>query len=64
MDILLGVAVGFVFVILREERKLLKDLRKLASLYPPFPADEDGKKLGTSSVYIDRGWDDSTPGRD
>ncbi len=55
---------GF-FYGMREQRRMLRELRKLAALYPPFPvSDEDPDKPGTSSVFIDKGWSDETPGRD
>ncbi len=68
-DTLFLVGVGIMvlgnIVISIELRKLLRQIRKLAALYPPFSvSDEDSDKPGTSSVFIDKGWSDETPGRD
>ena len=55
---------GF-FYGMRELRKMLRELRKLGCLYPPFPvSDEDGKKPGTTSVFIEEQWKDDAQGRD
>ena len=58
-------ALGFIGFIFREERKLLREIRKTAALYPPYmPAETDMETLDQTSVQLDDGWSEQTPGRD
>ena len=51
--------------LLYEQRKLLRQIRKLAALYPPYmPAETDMEVLDQTSVKIDDDWTDANPGRD
>jgi len=58
-------AASFVCFIFHEERKLLRQIRKLAALYPPYmPAETDMEVLDQTSVKLNDDWTDSGPGRD
>ncbi len=60
-----GIAViGGNALLLYEQRKLLRQIRKLASLYPPYVPTTDDEDLGNTSVKIDNDWTDLGPGRD
>ncbi len=59
-----GVLLGVAAFLLREQRKLLRQIRKLASLYPPYVPTTDDEDLGNTSVKIDNDWTDLGPGRD
>jgi len=62
--LLFGMIAGC-FYGMREQRRMLREIRKLAALYPPFPvSDEDGTKPGTTSVFIEEQWKDDAQGRD
>ncbi len=52
------------FVVQREQRRMLRELRKLAALYPPYPVADDEDAPGRSSVVINEQWRDDQPGRD
>lgn len=52
------------FVALREQRKLLRQIRKLAALYPPYQsADTDLDTADQSKVELAEMWDDDKEGR-
>ena len=53
------------FLIVREQRRLLREIRKLAELYPPYPqVDGEDDKRDKSIVVIDKQWDEALDGRD
>ena len=67
--VILGIAgigaMAFTGFIFHEERKLLRQIRKLAALYPPYmPAETDMEALDQTSVKLDSDWTDANPGRD
>jgi hypothetical protein len=58
-------AMSFTAFIFREERKLLRQIRKTAALYPPYmPAETDMEVLDQTSVKLENDWTDLGPGRD
>jgi len=57
----LGIVAGCA-VTAREQRRMLRELRKLAALYPPYPVSDDAPS--TSNVFINEQWRDDQPGRD
>jgi len=58
-------SMGFIGFLFREERKLLRQIRKMAALYPPYmPAETDMEVLDQTSVKITDDWTDLGPGRD
>ena len=59
------VGAEFIFLSYRFE-KLLRQIRKLAALYPPYPLAEDneGKVRDTSHVQIEKAWDEDRPATD
>ncbi len=48
--------------LLREQQKLLREIRKFAALYPPYPTTVGEDDL--SSVKLDDEWNEKIPGRD
>lgn len=61
------VIIGAQFVLLREQRKLLHQIRRIAAIYPPFfGEDDEGAKLKPSmtSVQVEPIWDDEAVPRD
>jgi len=59
------ITIGFATLVVNEERKLLRQIRKLAALYPPYmPAETDMEALDQTSVKITDDWTDLGPGRD
>lgn len=65
--ILLVCACAFAWVV-HEQRRMLRQIRKLAALYPPFltdsDLDQDGKKITATSVHSETMWDEDTVPRD
>ncbi len=55
-------AMGFMGFLFREERKLLRQIRKTAALYPPYPTTVGEADM--SSVKLDNEWNDGGAGRD
>ena len=47
-------------------RRLLRQFRKFAAQFPPYPvyADKEGEQKDATSVQINDGWDEEAPGRD
>lgn len=65
--ILTSVCLGGLCYLGREQRRLLREIRKVAELYPPFPIAKDAEteeKLGRTSVHIDNDWNEEAPARD
>jgi len=58
-------AMSFTAFIFHEERKLLRQIRKMAALYPPYvPAETDMEALDQTSVKLDSDWHEGGAGRD
>ncbi len=59
------ITIGFATLVVNEERKLLRQIRKVAAMYPPYmPAETDMEALDQTSVKLDNDWTDLGPGRD
>ncbi len=57
--------IGLAWLIISEECKLLRQIRKVAAMYPPYmPAETDMEALDQTSVKLDNDWTDLGPGRD
>lgn len=52
-----------IFVISREQRRLLREIRKVAALYPPYPPAEE-EEIKPTSVHFEEDWKEDKPGRD
>jgi hypothetical protein len=51
--------------LIREERRLLREIRRVAAMYPPYvSADAEIEVEGKTSVKINNDWSDELPGRD
>jgi hypothetical protein len=63
--LILVVCLGGCAWIAIEQRRMLRQIRKLAALYPPFLTDDDdGKKITATSVHSETMWDEDTVPRD
>jgi hypothetical protein len=62
----LMITIAVMLVFLDKARKLLNQIRKLASLYPPYPIFTDpksGDEVDRTKVEIQQEWDDDIDGR-
>ena len=47
------------------QERLFRQMRRMAEKYPPYPVfSESGDAKDTSSVQIEKDWDEESPGRD